>query len=252
MRHGKKFNHLGRTSEHRKALLANQAISLIEHKRIFTTLAKAKALKKYVEPLITKAKNDTTHSRRVVFSYLQNKAAIKELFKEVVEKVADRPGGYTRILKIDNRSGDNAEMCLIELVDYNDLMLGNAASTAKKKRVRRGGGKQIASDQGAADVTKTSESEATDIEEDVKEETKKEAKGEEKGERKEKALKEAKVEVKEEPKEEAPKEAKAEVKEEPKEEAPKEAKAEAKDEPKDQKKDPESGADEKKDDKEEK
>ncbi len=141
MRHGKKFNHLGRTAAHRKAMLANMASSLIEHKRINTTLAKAKALKQYVEPLITKSKDDTTHSRRVVFGYLQNKNAVSELFREVADKVGDRPGGYTRIIKTGNRLGDNAEMCMIELVDFNDLY-SNAADTkkSKKRRSRRGSG----------------------------------------------------------------------------------------------------------------
>ena len=120
MRHGKKFNHLGRKAAHRKAMLANMACSLIEHKRIKTTVPKAKALRKYVEPLITKSKNDTTHSRRTVFSYLKQKEAITELFGDVAAKVANREGGYTRILKIGNRLGDNAEMCIIELVDYNE------------------------------------------------------------------------------------------------------------------------------------
>jgi len=141
MRHGKKFNHLGRKSAHRKAMLANMAASLILHKRITTTVAKAKALKLYVEPLITKSKNDTSHSRRVVFSYLKNKYAVTELFREVSEKVADRPGGYTRILKTGNRLGDNAEMCIIELVDYNENML-EAKQTTKKKSTRRRGGKK--------------------------------------------------------------------------------------------------------------
>ncbi len=138
MRHGKKFNHLGRTSAHRKAMLANMASSLIMHKRINTTVAKAKALRVYVEPLITKAKEDTTHNRRVVFSYLQNKDAVTELFREISQKVADRPGGYTRIIKTGRRLGDNAEMAMIELVDYNELLLG--ASKAKKttRRSRRG------------------------------------------------------------------------------------------------------------------
>ena len=120
MRHRKGFNHLGRTSAHRKAMLANMATSLILHKRITTTTAKAKALRSYVEPLITKSKEDTTHSRRVVFSYLKNKYAVTELFREVSPKIADRPGGYTRILKTGNRLGDNADMCIIELVDYNE------------------------------------------------------------------------------------------------------------------------------------
>ncbi len=135
MRHNKKFNHLGRTASHRKSMLANMACSLIKHKRITTTVAKAKALKKYVEPLITKSKNDTTNSRRVVFSYLQDKYAITELFKEISVKVADRPGGYTRIIKTGHRLGDNAEMCFIELVDYNENMAKDKA--AKKTRTRR-------------------------------------------------------------------------------------------------------------------
>ncbi len=136
MRHNKKFNHLGRTKAHRDALLSNMASSLILHKRIFTTLAKAKALRVYVEPLITKAKEDTTASRRVVFSYLQNKYAVTELFKEVAAKVGDRPGGYTRILKTGNRLGDNAKTCLIELVDYNENMLKEKAEK-KTTRTRR-------------------------------------------------------------------------------------------------------------------
>ena len=135
MRHNKKFNHLGRTASHRNAMLANMACSLIKHKRITTTVAKAKALKKFVEPLITKSKNDTTNSRRVVFSNLQDKNAVTELFKEISVKIGDRPGGYTRIIKTGNRLGDNAEMCFIELVDYNANM---AKETAKKAtRTRR-------------------------------------------------------------------------------------------------------------------
>ena len=130
MRHNKKINHLGRTNTHRNAMLSNMACSLIKHKRIFTTVAKAKALRKFVEPLITKSKEDTTHSRRVVFSNLQDKYAVTELFKEVSQKTGDRPGGYTRILKTGNRLGDNAAMCFIELVDYNENMLKTA--TAKK------------------------------------------------------------------------------------------------------------------------
>ena len=136
MRHNKKFNHLGRTKSHRDALLSNMASSLILHKRIFTTLAKAKALRVYVEPLITKAKEDTTASRRVVFSYLQNKYAVTELFKEVAAKVGDRPGGYTRILKTGHRLGDNAKTCFIELVDYNENMLKEKAEK-KATRTRR-------------------------------------------------------------------------------------------------------------------
>ena len=134
MRHNKKFNHLGRTASHRAAMLSNMAVSLIMHKRITTTVAKAKALKKYVEPLITKSKQDTTNSRRVVFSYLQDKYAITELFGAIAEKVADRPGGYTRIIKTGFRANDNAPMCFIELVDFDE----NMAKTAKKaKRTRR-------------------------------------------------------------------------------------------------------------------
>lgn len=135
MRHNKKFNHLGRTKSHRDAMLSNMAASLILHKRIFTTLAKAKALRVYVEPLINRSKEDTTASRRVVFSYLQSKEAVTELFKNVAEKVADRPGGYTRILKTGNRLGDNAKTCFIELVDYNENMLKE--KVAKKSRTRR-------------------------------------------------------------------------------------------------------------------
>jgi large subunit ribosomal protein L17 len=136
MRHNKKFNHLGRTKAHRDALLSNMASSLILHKRIFTTLAKAKALRVYVEPLITKAKEDTTASRRVVFGYLQNKYAVTELFQVVAAKVGDRPGGYTRILKTGNRLGDNAKTCLIELVDFNENMLKEKAEK-KTTRTRR-------------------------------------------------------------------------------------------------------------------
>ena len=135
MRHNKKFNHLGRTKSHRDAMLSNMATSLNLHKRIFTTLAKAKALRVYVEPLINRSKEDTTASRRVVFSYLQSKEAVTELFKNIAEKVADRPGGYTRILKTGNRLGDNAKTCFIELVDYNENMLKEKA--VKKTRTRR-------------------------------------------------------------------------------------------------------------------
>ena len=134
MRHGKKFNHLSRKSAHRKAMLANMACSLIEHKRIKTTLAKAKALRVYVEPLLTKSKNDTTHSRRTVFSYLKQKEAITELFGDVATKIADRPGGYTRILKLSNRLGDNAQMAFIELVDYNE---DYTTDKPKRKKARR-------------------------------------------------------------------------------------------------------------------
>ncbi len=142
MRHGKKFNHLSRTKAHRTAMLSNMACSLIQHKRINTTLAKAKALRKYIEPLITKSKTDTTHSRRVVFSYLQNKEASSELFREVAPKINDRPGGYTRIIKLNNRLGDNAQMAMIELVDFNELLLNDTSSAKKKTRRRRGGKKK--------------------------------------------------------------------------------------------------------------
>ena len=137
MRHGKRFNHLGRKSAHRKAMLANMACSLIQHKKIKTTLAKAKALRVYVEPLITKSKNDTTHSRRVVFSYLKQKDAITELFNDISSKVADRPGGYTRICELNNRLGDNAQMALIELVDYNEEYTTDKPKRKKSRRTRR-------------------------------------------------------------------------------------------------------------------
>ena len=139
MRHGRKVNHLGRTHEHRLAMLSNMATSLIMHKRIKTTVAKAKALQKYIDPIITRSKDDTTHSRRIVFRDLQNKYAVTELFREVSAKVGDRPGGYTRIIKLGTRLGDAAEMCLIELVDFNDVYTKKAAATTteKKKTVRR-------------------------------------------------------------------------------------------------------------------
>jgi large subunit ribosomal protein L17 len=138
MRHLRSINHLGRTSSHRKSMMANMATSLILHKRITTTKAKAQALKTYVEPLITRSKKDSTHSRRVVFSHLKDKAAVSELFREISPKVAERPGGYTRILKTGNRVGDNAEMCILELVDYNEAMLGHGeAAKAKTTRRRR-------------------------------------------------------------------------------------------------------------------
>lgn len=145
MRHGKKVNHLGRTDSHRKAMLANMASSLIKHKRISTTLAKAKALRTYVEPIITKSKTDTTHSRRIVFGYLQDKETVTELFRDIAAKVANRPGGYTRIIKLNNRLGDNAEMALIELVDYNEVY-GSEAASAEKKTTRRGRSKAKKSD----------------------------------------------------------------------------------------------------------
>ena len=145
MRHGKKFNHLSRKAAHRKAMLANMACSLIEHKRIKTTLAKAKALRVYVEPLITKSKNDTTHSRRTVFSYLKQKEAITELFGDVAVKVADRPGGYIRILKLSNRLGDNAQMAFIEIVDYNEDYTANKPKRKKARRTKKKSVETVAS-----------------------------------------------------------------------------------------------------------
>jgi large subunit ribosomal protein L17 len=146
MRHGKKINHLGRTASHRSALLSNMASSLILNKRITTTLAKAKALRKYVEPLLTKAKDNTTHSRRTVFSYLQNKESVQTLFGEVASRIADRPGGYTRIIKLGEvRLGDNADMCMMELVDFNDIYKKqDAEKKGKTRRSRRGGKKENA------------------------------------------------------------------------------------------------------------
>ena len=148
MRHGKKHNHLGRKTAHRKSMLANMACSLIEHKRINTTVAKAKALRVFVEPLITKSKADTTHNRRIVFSYLRNKYAVTELFREVSVKVADRPGGYVRIIKLGNRQGDNAPMAMLELVDYNEIYNPKGKTVKKStRRSRRGGSKSEATNQ---------------------------------------------------------------------------------------------------------
>ena len=162
MRHNKKFNHLGRTASHRSAMLANMAISLIMHKRITTTLAKAKALKKYVEPLITRAKNDTTTSRRVVFRYLQDKYAVKELFGDVATKVGDRPGGYTRVIKLGTRQGDAASMAFIELVDFDE----NMAKTPKvEKKTRRSRSKKSAVATEVANEVATPEVEAPEAEE---------------------------------------------------------------------------------------
>ena len=157
MRHGKKFNHLGRTADHRQAMLANMAISLIMHKRITTTLAKAKALKKYVEPLITRAKDDSTNSRRVVFRYLQNKEALKELYGVVAEKIADRPGGYTRVIKLGSRLGDGADMAFIELVDFDENM---AKAPKAAKRTRRGGKKKAEAPAAEAPATEAPVAEA--------------------------------------------------------------------------------------------
>ena len=157
MRHNKKFNHLSRKKAHRDSLLANMTISLIMHKRIFTTLAKAKALRRYAEPLINRAKEDTMANRRLVFSYLQNKYAVTELFREISQKIADRPGGYTRILKTGNRLGDNAKTCFIELVDYNENML-NATAGKEAKKTRRSRRKTASkADAPAADVPATEE-----------------------------------------------------------------------------------------------
>ena len=156
MRHARKVNHLGRTSPHRKAMLSNMASSLIIHKRITTTVAKAKALRTYVEPLITRSKEDTTHSRRMVFSYLQDKKAVSELFKEISTKVAERPGGYTRILRTGFRKGDAAEMCIIELVDYNlNMLTDKEAKKTTTRRSRRGGGKKTAAVSEVEAKTKT-------------------------------------------------------------------------------------------------
>lgn len=187
MRHGKKINHLSRKTAHRSAMLANMACSLIEHKRINTTLAKAKALRKYVEPLITKSKDDTTHNRRVVFSYLKDKKASSTLFRDVAPKISDRPGGYTRIIKLNNRLGDNAEMAMIELVDFNELL---SKDQAKKKKTRRRGGKKTASAAPVsapapiedAEIIETEEVEAIDESKDAEtsEESVKEAKAEKK------------------------------------------------------------------------
>ncbi len=165
MRHNKSFNHLGRTSSHRKAMLSNMACSLIKHKRIETTTAKAKALKRYVEPLITRSKDDSTHSRRVVFSYLQDKEVVAELFRDVAAKVADRPGGYTRIIRLGNRLGDNADMCLIELVDFNEILLAEKAASKKSGTRRRRGSKAKTEDSkvealAAADATEGTEAPA--------------------------------------------------------------------------------------------
>ncbi|MCU0449386.1 MAG: 50S ribosomal protein L17 [Bernardetiaceae bacterium] len=166
MRHGRKINHLGRTSSHRKALLKNMTISLILHKKISTTVAKAKALRKYVEPLLTKAKTDSTHSRRIVFAYLQDKEAVKMLFDEVSRKITDRNGGYTRIIKTEKRLGDNAEMCIMELVDYNTIYVKEGQETAKKtRRSRRGSGKGAATQQTTAAEAETPKVEALPKEE---------------------------------------------------------------------------------------
>ncbi|WP_315355575.1 50S ribosomal protein L17 [Prevotella denticola] len=166
MRHNKKFNHLGRTADHRAALLANLAVALIQHKRITTTLAKAKALKKYVEPLITRSKNDTTNSRRVVFRYLQNKEAVTELFKEISVKVADRPGGYTRVIKLGTRQGDAAQIAFIELVDYDENMAKAPKAEAKKTRRSRRSVKKADAPVAEAPVAESSETKENAAEEE--------------------------------------------------------------------------------------
>lgn len=212
MRHRRKFNHLSRTSAHRKAMLSNMATSLILHKRITTTVAKAKALRTYVEPLITRSKEDTTHSRRMVFSYLQSKEAVNELFREISVKIADRPGGYTRIIKMGNRVGDNADMALIELVDYNEHLLetagaaGDEKSTGRRRR-RRGSGKGKTEETAADQPKQKAEKPAATS----------------------KKKEEEKVAEKDEPKAEAAVE-QPETKDEPKAEVAEETKAEAKEE----------------------
>ncbi|WP_159800553.1 50S ribosomal protein L17 [Flavobacterium sp. MK4S-17] len=163
MRHGKKINHLSRQRGHRKSMLANMACSLIEHKRINTTVAKAKALKQFIEPLVTKSKEDTTHNRRIVFAYLRNKYAVTELFREVAAKVGDRPGGYTRIIKLGNRLGDNADMAMIELVDFNELY--NVTKKEAKKSTRRSRSAKKAETAPAAEAAPAKEAPAAETEE---------------------------------------------------------------------------------------
>ncbi|MCF8221614.1 MAG: 50S ribosomal protein L17 [Bacteroidales bacterium] len=237
MRHRKGFNHLGRTNTHRKAMLSNMASSLILQKRITTTTAKAKALRSYIEPLITKSKNDTTHSRRVVFSYLRNKYALSELFREISPKVIQRPGGYTRILKTGNRLGDNAEMCIIELVDYNENMLDDKPAKGKSTRRRRGSGKKKTGEASAATAVAAGTEDATPAET---------------AEEKEAGEENAETEVQEESKGEAKtseEKPETEVKEEPEaEKKATEGKAEAKE--KEEKKEGDKAADKEEDKKE--
>ncbi|HSI69478.1 MAG TPA: 50S ribosomal protein L17 [Gillisia sp.] len=168
MRHGKKINHLGRKTAHRKSMLANMACSLIEHKRINTTVAKAKALKQFVEPLVTKSKEDTTHNRRLVMTKLRSKESVAELFRDVAPKVGDRPGGYTRIIKLGNRLGDNADMALIELVDYNEIY--NTTKPEKKKTTRRAGRGKKASEETAAPKAETKTENTSENKEEKKDE----------------------------------------------------------------------------------
>jgi len=214
MRHGKRFNHLGRTAPHRKAMLSNMASSLILHKRISTTVAKAKALRQYVEPLITKSKTDSTHNRRVVFSYLQDKESVRELFDEVSEKVSARPGGYTRIIKTDNRLGDNADMCIMELVDYNELLLEE--KEPKKARTRRSRRGKKSSDK-STDAPAVKAEEKVEETPEVKEEEKVEAKETETPAEKVEEVAETKEEIAE-PAEDKAEEVKAEPEAEAKEE----------------------------------
>ncbi|MEN8224353.1 MAG: 50S ribosomal protein L17 [Bacteroidota bacterium] len=237
MRHGKRFNHLSRTSAHRKAMLGNMASSLIIHKRIKTTVAKAKALRTYIEPLITKSKTDSTHSRRVVFSYLKDKDAVTELFREISVKVADRPGGYTRIIKIGPRQGDNAEMALIELVDFNENLLDAKAKGPKKTRRRKAGGaKKQEGEALAAEQTVETAEEVVEESTDTAAEEGEEKAAEETAEAVEEVKEEPKAEVKEVAAEEAKEEPKAEeVKEEPKAEEKKEEAAEEDEKEKDKK-----------------
>ncbi|MEP0986676.1 50S ribosomal protein L17 [Ekhidna sp.] len=200
MRHGKKFNHLGRKTAHRSAMLSNMASSLIIHKRINTTVAKAKALRKYIEPILTKSKTDDSHSRRVVFSYLQDKETVTELFNNVAGKIANRPGGYTRIIKTGARLGDNSEMCMMELVDFNELLLSEAdAGKAKTRRSRRGGKAKAKTEEPKAEAVEVKEEAVVEAEE-VKEEPKAEEV-------------EAKAEEAEDPKAEAQEEEKEDKKE---------------------------------------
>ena len=163
MRHAKKNNHLSRKAPHRKAMLSNMACSLIKHKRIKTTLAKAKALRVYLEPLITKSKNDTTHSRRVVFSYLKQKDVVTELFGDIATKITDRPGGYTRIIRLANRIGDNSKMCFIELVDYNEVYIKDVADKKSKRRRSRSKTKSLTESPNNESLPKTSEKEASSV-----------------------------------------------------------------------------------------
>ncbi len=230
MRHGKKVNHLSRKTAHRKAMLANMASSLIAHKRINTTVAKAKALRVFVEPLITKSKTDDTHNRRVVFSYLRDKNAVTELFREVSAKVGDRPGGYTRIIKTGNRLGDNAEMCLIELVDFNEMYTNDKTSGAGKTRRSRRGKKKSSGETAVKDnVQAKSDNKSTDAKVPAVETAPQDEKA-------------AETKDKAEPKKEEPKKEESK-KEEPKAEASKETKGEAGDDMKNE----DSKKDEKKD-----